>query len=124
MGKMYNLPIMTPAERSRFLRRRQQLIEQLHRLPNLMRGNVCVRQRRCGRSTCQCAMGGARHEGLQLTVTLEGRTVTRFVRQAELEEVTAMTENYRRLWAIVEELTKVNLEIMRGKQVGGRRRSR
>lgn len=119
---MYNVAMIGPQLRAKLKRERERLLAALHQAPNLMRGTVYTRQRKCGRATCECARGGPQHKGLQLTVTYGGRTVTRFVRQAELAEVEAMTSAYRDLWAIIEELTKVNLELLRGKQVGGRKR--
>ena len=109
--------------RERLEERRAELLAELREIPNLMRGTVYVRQRKCGRATCDCARGGARHDGLQLNVTLDKTTVTRFVRKAELEEVQAMTAAHRRLRSLVNELTEVNLELVRGEQVGGRKRS-
>jgi hypothetical protein len=124
MGKLYNVAMITPQSRAKLEREREQLLAALHQTPNLMRGNVYTRDRKCGRATCECARGGELHKGLQLTVTYKGRTVTRFVRQAELEEVKAMTAAYRELWGIVEELTRVNLELLRGSQAGRRRKTR
>lgn len=116
--------MMTSRERAQRERRREQLLDVLRNMPNLMRGTVYLRRRKCGRASCACAQGGPRHEGRQLTATLAGRTVTRFVREAELEEVQAMTAAHQRLRSVVNELTEVNLELLAGKQLGGRRRSR
>jgi len=94
-------------------KRRNALLEQLRTLPNLMRGKVYERQRRCGRKGCACyTAAGPRHPGLQLTVNHGGRTRTRFVRKAERDEVEAMVLAYQRLWRVVEELTEVNLALL------------
>jgi len=77
-----------------------------------MRGKVFERERKCGRASCPCARGGPRHPGLQLTVNLKGRTRTRYVRQGERTAVEAKVAAYRRLWALVEELTEVNLALL------------
>ena len=107
----YSVP-MTNRERHRLEQRRSALIEELREIPNLMRGTLYERQRKCGRSSCTCASGGPRHPGLQLTVNMQGRTRTRFVRQAERAELQAWLDNYQRLWAIVEGLTEINLELL------------
>jgi hypothetical protein len=103
---------MTPTEHEALERRRTQLLAELHRLPNLMRGTVYRRTRKCGRASCTCASGGPRHPGLQLNVNVGGRTCTRYVPVGEQGTVEAMVEGYRRLWRIVEELTEVNLALM------------
>jgi len=99
--------------------RRDALLTRLHALPNLMRGSVYERERKCGRATCPCATGGPKHPTRQLTVTLRGRTRTRYVRQGELAHVQALVAAYHDLWAMVEELTAVNLALLRGQHPGG-----
>ena len=103
---------MTSRERERLERRRTALLAEVHGLPNLMRGTLYERQRKCGRASCTCASGGPRHPGLQLTVNQRGRTWTRFVRQSERATVEEWLRNYQRLWAIIEELTTINLELL------------
>lgn len=103
---------MTNARRARLEAERERLLGALRQLPNLMRGKVFERERKCGRATCTCASGGPRHPGLQLTVNLQGRTRTRYVRQGERAAVEAKVAAYRRLWALVEELTEVNLVLL------------
>ena len=101
-------------------RRRDALLARLHALPNLMRGSVYERARKCGRATCGCAGEGPKHGTRQLTVTLGGRTHTRYVRVDAVAQVQAQIASYHARWAIVEELTAVNLELLRGTHPGGR----
>src|SRR3989304_6300507 len=90
--------------------------------PNLMRGSVYERWHKCGRRGCGCAGDGPKHLTRQLTVTLGGRTQTRYVRVGEVEPVQALIAAYEELWAIVNGLTAVNLALLRGAHPGGRRR--
>ena len=103
---------MTDGQILRLTRQRERLLEELRHLPDLMRGKVYERARKCGRASCPCASGGPRHPGLQLTVNLRGRTRTRYVRQGERAAVEAKVAGYRRLWELVEELTEVNLALL------------
>ncbi len=89
-----------------------------------MRGSVYERARKCGRAACRCANDGPKHLTRQLTVTLGGRTHTRYVRVDGVAQVQAQIASYHALWAIVEELTAVNLELLRGRHPGGRARRR
>ena len=98
--------------------RRDTLLAELHRLPDFMRGTVYERERKCGRASCTCATGGPRHAGLQFNVTLGGRTRTRYVRRGERAAVEALVANYRRLWALVEEITEVNLALLNATPAG------
>ena len=110
---------MTSPRILRLEQRREALLARLHALPNLMRGTVYEKLRKCGRATCACAHGGPKHPTRQLTVTLGGTTRTRYVRRGELEQVRAWIATYQELWAIVEELTAVNLARLRGQHPGG-----
>ena len=110
---------MTTTRLHRLEAQRDALLARLHALPNLMRGSLYERQRKCGRATCACAHGGPKHPTRQLTVTLRGRTRTRYVRQEEWAQVQALLAAYRELWALVDALTAVNLALLRGQHPGG-----
>jgi hypothetical protein len=99
---------------------RDALLSRLHQLPNLMRGAVYDRLRKCGRASCTCAQGGAKHTTRQLVVKLDGKTHTRYVRTGEMDNVRALIAAYDELWEIVTDLTVVNLELLRGEHPGGR----
>lgn len=103
---------MTQRQLDRLRQRRDALIDDLRRTPNLMRGTVYERERKCGRATCTCATGGPRHSAFQLNVTLGGRTRTRYVRQGERAQVESLVASYRRWWRMVDELTEVNLALL------------
>ena len=99
-------------------RQREALIEQLHGLGNLMRGTLSRAQVKCGRAGCECE-DGWKHEKLHLQLNFRGRTRTRYVSREREPEVAALLNEYRRAWQIIEELTAVNLELLRGKHPGG-----
>ena len=107
---------MRQRDLDRLHHRRDALLQQLRGIPNLMRGTLYEPERKCGRATCGCASGGPRHVTLRLNVTLHGRTRTRFVRQAERPQLEAMVAAYGRWWALVDELTEVNLALLNAAQ--------
>jgi len=104
--------MLSQRQLTRLRARRRTLVAELRRTPNLMRGIVYERQRKCGRPSCACAQGGPRHPGLQLNVTVGGRTRTRYVRQGERATVEAWIAAYHRLWELVGALTEVNLALL------------
>jgi len=121
MGTVYSVSMLSQRQLARLRARRSALVEELRRTPNLMRGIVYERQRKCGRRSCTCARGGPRHPGLQLNVTLGGKTRTRYVRQGERAQVEAWVAAYHRLWQVVEELTAVNLALLNAEPRGQER---
>lgn len=107
---------MKTAQQEALEQRRDELLTQLRAWPNFMRGAVYEKTRKCGRASCTCAKGGVRHSSRQLTVTVRGHTHTRYVRQAEWEQLSLFADNYKRLSTLIDELTLVNLELIRGEQ--------
>lgn len=103
---------MHPAQRRRLEQQRDALLARLHALPNLMRGSLYERLRKCGRAGCACATGGPKHPGRQFTLTLRGATHTRYVRHEEVAALQQLLATYEELWAIVDDLTAVNLALM------------
>ena len=111
---------MTDAQRRRLEQQRDTLLARLHALPNLMRGSLYERLRKCGRASCGCATGGPKHPGRQLTVTLRGATHTRYVRHEEVAKLQALLATYEELWTIVNDLTAVNLALLHSAPPSGR----
>ena len=112
---------MTDLQRRRLEQQRDALLARLHALPNLMRGSLYERLRKCGRASCVCATGGPKHPGRQLTVTLRGATHTRYVRLEEVAELRALLATYEELWTIVNDLTAVNLALLHSARPRARR---
>ena len=75
----------------------------------------CGARSKCGRPSCTCDSGGPRHPGLHLTVTIGGRTRTRYVRVEERDAIEAKLASYWRVRALIEELTEVNLALLNAK---------
>ncbi len=103
---------MTDGQRRHLEQQRDALLARLHALPNLMRGSLYERRRKCGRASCACAQGGPKHPSRQLTVTLRGATHTRYVRHEEVAPLRQLLATYAELWAIVDDLTAVNLALL------------
>ena len=102
----------TQIERIRLLKRRDALLEQMRSLGNLMRGTLTTAMLRCGAPNCECATG-PRHPKLHLSVHLNGRTRGVYVNKGILQEVESLIAEYQRAWQIINELTAVNLELLR-----------
>ncbi len=105
--------------------RRRELREQLRALSfePLMRGSIVERVRVCGKPACGCARDRERrHRGMALSVHLEGRTRTFHLRPDDLDRVRRATGAYGRLWEIVNELTALELGLLRTEARKRRRR--
>lgn len=88
------------------------MLEHLRGLGNLMRGSIYTTYVRCGAPHCDCVTG-EKHAKLHLSVNLKGRTRTAYVGERRAEEIAALIAEYHRAWRIIEELTEINLELLR-----------
>ena len=98
--------------RRRLEKRRDDLLERLRGLGNLMRGSLYTTHVRCGAPRCECVTG-EKHAKLHLSVNIQRRTRTAYVGERRAEEVGALIAEYHRAWRLIEELTEVNLELLR-----------
>lgn len=104
-------------------KRRDGLVAELQSVGNLMRGSLVQTKVKCGRKGCVCESGD-KHEKVHLSLNLHGRTRGCYVGEVRREEVAKLIGEYQRAWHIIEQLTEVNLELLRGEHAGGRRRKR
>ena len=98
--------------RERLLDRRDAALRELRTLGNLMRGSLVLTGVRCGAPRCDCAKG-VKHLKKHLKVTLKGHTRTAYVGEQRAPEVQQLLSEYLRARALIEELTTVNLELLR-----------
>ena len=112
---------MTPLDRRKLEKQRHGLLAELRGLGNLMRGSIGEVGVKCGRPGCACAQG-RKHRKLHLSVNLHGRTRSCYVGQERQAQVAPLLAEYERAWRLINQLTAVNLELLRGTHPGGRAR--
>lgn len=97
------------------LHQRDYLLRELRHLArsNLMRGSLSVVGRTCGRSSCTCVTEGKRHPARYLSTKREGRTRLVYVSAGQEVEVQAALRRGRRLLAVLDKLTEVNVELIK-----------
>lgn len=105
------------SSRRRLEQQRARLAEQAPDLTQVLRGSLFERTRRCGVPTCHCATGGG-HPVVCVGVTMPGGKSLQVTVPSELVPVVRQwTENYRRVWELIEEVSAVNRELLRGRLV-------
>ncbi len=96
---------------------RARLAEQAPDLTQVLRGSLFERTRRCGVPTCHCATGDG-HPVVCVGVTMPGGKGMQVTVPSELVPVVRQwTENYRRVWELIEEVSAVNRELLRERLV-------
>ena len=111
--------MLTDRGRRRLEQQRDALLAQLRGLGNLMRGTVVEVGVKCGRPGCGCERG-EKHRKVHLSLNLGGRTRGCYLGEERAAAVVPLLAEYERAWRLINELTAVNLELLRGTHPGGR----
>jgi hypothetical protein len=83
----------------------------------LLQGRLTTFRRRCGKPSCHCAEG-APHESPALRFTVDGKTKTLTLTEAEVAQVTAALERYQRARADLDAQAAEGIARLRGARPG------
>lgn len=95
--------------------KRRMLLERLAELGEFVRGSVVLMKRPCTYATCRKCASGERHPTWGLTVSEKGKTRTMYLGVGRLAAARQMTRNYRRLQAIIEQVSQINRALLQGR---------
>jgi hypothetical protein len=90
---------------------RAALAEAMAEIDGLLPGSVVVRHMRCGKQGCACKADPPALHGpyIQWTRTVQGKTVTRFLTEAQLARYQPWFDNARRLKDLIAKLETASL---------------
>ncbi len=86
----------------------------------LMRGSVVELKATCGNPNCRCARG-QKHKKYYYSMSRKGKTKVIYLGKSREPVARQYSENYRALLEIVEEMTMINIELLKA---GAVRKSR
>ena len=115
--------MLTDQERHRLEQQRDALLAELRGLGNLMRGTIGEVGVKCGRPGCACTQG-VKHRKVHLSVNLDGRTRSCYLGREREPLAAPLIAEYERAWRLINDLTAVNLALLRGTHPGGPQRRR
>lgn len=120
---------MERGELRRLRQKRKLLLKRLAGIEEFIRGSVVLMKRKCMYPGCRKCASGERHPTWVLTVSHAGKTRTVYLGEKRVQAAQRMSENYRRLMRLVEEIAQINLALLReegsvrkGEGHGGERR--
>jgi len=108
---------------SGFHRKRRSLSQRLATCGGLIKGSLVINRRRCGKPGCRCA-GGEPHESLAFTYKQAGKSVLLHIPEPFEPEARQAQNDYRKLKALVEQLSALNVEWLKDKAHRSARRKR
>lgn len=94
--------------------KRKVLRQRLSSLGTIVRAVVVESLRICGKPNCRCQRG-KKHKSSYFTRTVHSKTLRFYLPPEVVEEIRTWCNNYKELKAIVEELSEINIEILRRK---------
>jgi hypothetical protein len=80
----------------------------------LIKGSLVVNRRRCGKPECHCARGRL-HQSLAFTFKQNGKSVLLHIPQHLAAAARQARQDYQKLKTLVEQLSKVNLKLLKHK---------
>ncbi len=102
-------------------RRRDALLDEFATVGDLRPGSLVEMTRKCGKPTCHCARpGDPGHPGWALMRRVGGKTVTRGVPRAALEETRAQVAGHKRFKALSRRFVEASEELCRARLKAGR----
>ena len=107
-----------------FAATRRALADQLGAIDGVLPGSVVVRQMRCGNSGCACRADPPSLHGpyIQWSRSVDGRTVTRYLSQEQLDRYQEWFDNARKLKDLVAKLEVTSIKALEAEAKAGRRR--
>lgn len=97
-------------------KRRQQILDTLPPLDNIIRSSLIVRPVKCGKPNCHCATGEG-HKSFYLSSYYRGHTFLDYVPKAYEEKLAQCTKDYEDATALLVELSEINLELFRRREL-------
>ena len=96
-------------------RRRASLVKRLQNVgPDLLRGSLIERYKKCGKPGCKCAEGRGHGPKYYLSVSIPGsRPEMIYVPQEYLPQVEAHLGNLAEVREVIEEICEINRELLR-----------
>ena len=93
-------------------RRRKTLEKKITELGPVMRGSVVELGATCGNPNCRCARG-EKHRKYYFSMSLKGKTKVIYLGKSREPVARQYLKNYKILLAIVDEMTTINLELLK-----------
>lgn len=92
------------------------IIKKIRSLDGAIRGSIYEMKRFCGKKNCVCVRTNTPHKSLFLSFSYKGKTKLIPIKKEQVPEIKARIKDYKELKAAIDELIKVNAELLRSKE--------
>lgn len=91
---------------------KKQLLKQLSKTTDMMKGSLAESYRSCGKKGCKCQRGEL-HHGYYFTFSVKGKAKMIYVPKKSYEDVKKLLSNWKHHKGLIEELTDINANLIR-----------
>ena len=91
-------------------------LEIISSMDNVIKGSIIEMKRFCGKKNCKCAKTKIPHKSLFLSFKYKGKTKMIPIKKEQIPDIKASIKDYKELKAAIDELAKVNAELLRSKK--------
>jgi len=95
-----------------------QILEKIHCLDNVIKGSVFEMSRYCGKASCSCARNKIPHRSMFLSFRYRGKTRMIPIKAEQIPEIRNRVKDYKELKSAIDELARINAELLRPKHEG------
>lgn len=95
---------------------RLKTIQKIRSLDNVIKGSIIEYKRFCGKKNCVCARTNVPHASLFLSFKYQGKTRLIPIKEHQIPKIKASISNYKQLKAAIDELARINAELLRAQR--------
>ena len=95
-------------------KRRDDLLIELSSLKQALHGSWVERYSVCSKENCKCKKGKKHGPRRYLVINENGKQKQKYIPNSQVIEVQNGVKDYKRMQCIIMEITKINLELIRG----------
>ena len=92
------------------------VLDKIQSLDKVIRGSVFEFKRYCGKSSCNCAKTKTPHKSMFLSFKYQGKTRLVPIKKEQIPEIKKRIKDYKELKAAIDELARINAELLRSEQ--------
>ena len=93
------------------LEKRRKAAKELSLAEEILRGSIVMVKRYCGKANCRC-LKGYKHRSLYISQSNKGESRLIYIPQRSEKEVRRLIRNYQALKRMMEEISRINIQLM------------
>ncbi len=115
--------MMKNEEEAILMKKRSRLINQVLNIKGFIRGALVRTKKKCGRKSCRCQQGQL-HPHIYISTRRNKQNQIIYIRPNEVETAQQHVDNYRKMIGILDEISQLNVALMKLKNKGRKRTQR